>query len=87
MNTFVQRFSTTVPTSALSKARSFVGEGEDFSDAAWGSEAGFGSLAKGLPSFVLPNVSNVDTFIIIIEPRVADASACPAAVCVSKRAV
>jgi 20S proteasome subunit beta 5 len=58
MNTFVNRFSTTGPTSELLKARASAEDGE-FSDAMWGSEAGFGSLAHGVPTFPLPAVADV----------------------------
>jgi len=38
-----------------------VDEDNDFSDAMWGSEAGFGTLAKGVPGFVVPSVPDVGT--------------------------
>lgn len=57
MNTFANRFST---TNAEKELRSdFAGEDGDFSDAMWGSEAGFGSLAKGVPNFSVPAVPDV----------------------------
>jgi hypothetical protein len=59
MNTFVQSFSTIGPASELRRARELATEDEDFSDALWGSVAGHGSLAKGLPSFLIPNVPSV----------------------------
>jgi hypothetical protein len=56
MNNFVERFSTTNPISQLRRAQCLAAddEGEEFSDAAWGSEAGFGNLTKGLPTFTVP---------------------------------
>ena len=69
MNSFVERFSTTNPISQLRRAQRLVAddEGEEFSDAAWGSEAGFGNLSKGLPTFTVPGVPDVSprtTFMI-----------------------
>jgi 20S proteasome subunit beta 5 len=59
MNAFVNRFSTTGPASELRKAHALAEEDEQFSDAMWGSEAGFGSLAKGVPTFSVPDVQDV----------------------------
>jgi 20S proteasome subunit beta 5 len=59
MNTFVQRFSTIGPASELRKARQLATEDEDFSDALWGPVAGYGSSAKSVPSFLIPNVPSV----------------------------
>ena len=63
MNGFVERFSTTNPISQLRRAQRLAAdeEGEEFSDAAWGSEAGFGNLTKGLPTFTVPGVPDVST--------------------------
>lgn len=59
MNTFAERFSTTSATSQLRKAQALAAEEDDVSDAMWGSEAGFGSLAKGVPTFAIPAVADV----------------------------
>jgi 20S proteasome subunit beta 5 len=61
MNGFVERFSTTNPISQLRRAQRLTSDddGEEFSDAAWGSEAGFGNLTKGLPTFTVPDVPDV----------------------------
>lgn len=59
MNTFVNRFSTTGAASELRRAHIAAAEDEEFSDAMWGSDAGFGSLAKGVPSFSVPAVADV----------------------------
>ena len=60
MNSFVERFSTTSPIGQLRRAQRLAAdEGEEFSDAAWGSEAGFGNLIKGLPTFAVPDVPDV----------------------------
>ena len=60
MNSFVERFSTTNPTGQLRRAQRLAAdENEEFSDAAWGSEAGFGNLVKGLPTFTVPDVPDV----------------------------
>ena len=55
MNSFVKRYSTTNQL----RTTQHLGEDQDFSDAAWGSEAGFGSLAKGRPTFTVPDVPDV----------------------------
>jgi 20S proteasome subunit beta 5 len=55
MNTFVNRFAS---TSAANELRDGDDDGA-FSDAMWGSEAGFGSLAKGVPTFTVPAVPDV----------------------------
>jgi 20S proteasome subunit beta 5 len=60
MNTFAERYSTTSPISQLRRAqRLATDDDEEFSDATWGSEAGFGNLAKGLPTFTIPDVPDV----------------------------
>ncbi len=55
MNTFSSRFSTTGALSELKRAQKDT-EDDEFSDAMWGSNAGFGSLAKGVPTFAVPNI-------------------------------
>lgn len=55
MNSILQRYSGS--NAGLSK--STIDEDNDFSDAMWGSEAGFGTLAKGVPGFVVPSVPDV----------------------------
>lgn len=59
MNTLVTRFSTTGPAAELRKAKEVLGDDDEFSDAVWGSEAGFASLAHGVPNFSIPAVSDV----------------------------
>lgn len=60
MNTFVNRFSSTSAANELHNGESIADDGE-FSDAMWGSEAGFGSLAKGVPNFTVPAVPDVSS--------------------------
>jgi hypothetical protein len=72
MNTFANRFSTTSAVSELRKAQALAVDNDEFSDSMWGSEAGFGSLAKGVPTFSVPAVADVRTsllglFIIFFE--------------------
>jgi 20S proteasome subunit beta 5 len=62
IHAFVNRFSTTSAASELRKARALIAEDEDFSDAMWGSEAGFGSLAHGVPSFSIPDIADVSSY-------------------------
>ena len=59
MNSFADRFSTTSAASYIKQAQTLAADDEEFSDAAWGSEAGFGSLAKGVPNFSVPAVPDV----------------------------
>lgn len=61
MNTLVDRFSTTSAQSEIRRAQALAADDEDFSDSAWGSEAGFGSLAKGVPTFSVPAIADVST--------------------------
>ena len=65
MNDLVERFSTTNPISQLHRAQRLTAdnEGEGFSGAAWGSEADFGNLTKGLPTFTIqvPDMPNVSS--------------------------
>jgi hypothetical protein len=59
MNSFVDRFSATGPISELRKAHDLAAEDGEFSDSMWGSEAGFGSLSNGVPTFPVPAVADV----------------------------
>lgn len=59
MNTFVDRFSTTSAVSQLRRAQRFAEEEDDLSDVAWGSQAGFGNIMKGAPSFNVPDIPDV----------------------------
>ena len=60
MNSFANRFSSTSAVKELKNDDFATGSGE-FSDAMWGSEAGFGSLAKGVPNFSVPAVPDVSS--------------------------
>ncbi len=59
MNTFVDRFSTTSAVSQLRRAQRLAEEEDDISDVAWGSQAGFGNIMKGAPSFNVPDIPDV----------------------------
>ena len=59
MNSFVTRFSTTGPAAELRKAKELLGEDGGDLDAMWGSQAGFGNLASGVPKFNIPAVPDV----------------------------
>lgn len=59
MNSFVEQYSTTNLVSQLRRAQRLAEEEDEISDAAWGSQAGFGNLAKGLPTFTVPDVPDV----------------------------
>ncbi|KAJ7172266.1 N-terminal nucleophile aminohydrolase [Mycena filopes] len=74
MNEFVTRFSTTSAQSEIRRAQALAADEEDFSDAAWGSEAGFGSLAKGVPTFSVPAVADPSAFLRLHTDDHADPS-------------
>ena len=59
MNTFVNRFSTNSAEAEIRRAKEIIGDDEDGSEVMWGSQAGFGSLARGLPKFAVPDVPDV----------------------------
>ena len=59
MNTLVDRFAGSSMSNALKMKSTLSVDDEDFPDAAWGSEAGYGSVAKGVPSFMVPSVPDV----------------------------
>jgi hypothetical protein len=58
MNSLAERFSKTSPLSRLRKTQALADD-EEFSDAMWGSQAGFGNIAKGSPSFSVPPIPDV----------------------------
>lgn len=58
MNTLAERFVTNSTDAEIRKVRELLGDDEEF-NAMWGSEAGFGSLASGIPKFNIPSVPNV----------------------------
>ncbi|KAF9257576.1 N-terminal nucleophile aminohydrolase [Marasmius fiardii PR-910] len=63
MNSFANRFSTPGHLRELEKAQANV-EDDEFSDAAWGPQAGLGSLAKGgVPNFSVPAVPDPSAFL------------------------
>lgn len=59
MNSLAQRFSTTTPLAQFRKLKNLAEQEDDFSESSWGSQAGFGSIAKGLPKFTVPNIPDV----------------------------
>jgi hypothetical protein len=59
MNNFMQRYSTTNSINQLRRVQRLADEDQEFSDATWGSAAGFGNLAKGSPAFIVPDVPDV----------------------------
>ena len=66
MNSFADRFSTTGLAADLRRAKEAFGEDEELSEAMWGSDAGFGTLAKGVPAFSVPAVSDVRILFVSI---------------------
>ncbi|EIN07174.1 N-terminal nucleophile aminohydrolase [Punctularia strigosozonata HHB-11173 SS5] len=74
MNTFVTRFSTSGAASELRRVKDTSAEDEDCSDVMWGSEAGFGNLARGVPNFSVPNVPDPAAFLRLHTDDHADPS-------------
>ncbi|OBZ69155.1 Proteasome subunit beta type-5 [Grifola frondosa] len=74
MNSFLTRFSTTCPEADLQRAKEVLGDEEDISEIMWGSGAGFGNLASGVPRFSLPSVSDPSTFLRLHTDDHADPS-------------
>jgi 20S proteasome subunit beta 5 len=62
MNSLVNRFSTNGGSNQLLKAKTDTMEDDDASNIMWGSEAGFGNIAKGIPTFNVPAVPDVRRF-------------------------
>ncbi|KAF5357760.1 hypothetical protein D9756_001327 [Leucocoprinus leucothites] len=64
MNTFVNQFSTHSAVSQLKRAQNLIAADEDeYSDATWGSQAGFGNMIKGTPNFTVPAVPDPAAFL------------------------
>ncbi len=60
MNTFVDQFSTHSSVAQLKRAQKLIAaEDDECPDAAWGSQAGFGNMMKGIPTFTVPSVPDV----------------------------
>ncbi|GBE82129.1 proteasome component pts1 [Sparassis latifolia] len=63
MNTFANRFSSTGAVAELRRAKEILGEDEDVSESMWGSAAGFGNVANGVPTFSIPAVPDPSAFL------------------------
>lgn len=71
MNAIASRFSS----SSSFKPQSSMGEDEEYaSEYGWGSQAGFGNLTKGLPSFTVPQVQDPGAFLRLHTDDHADPS-------------
>ncbi|KAH0830633.1 20S proteasome subunit [Lanmaoa asiatica] len=73
MNGLIQRYAGAVSHMQKRNA-SIVDDDDDCSDAMWGSVAGYGSLAKGVPSFVIPSVPDPAAFLRLHTDDHADPS-------------
>lgn len=58
MNSLAERYSKNSATAEIRKAKEMFEE-EDGMDAMWGSQAGFATVASGLPKFTIPAVPDV----------------------------
>ena len=56
MNAIRSRFTA---SRALGQVSHLDDDEHECSDYAWGSQAGFGSLVKGVPEFAMPQVADV----------------------------
>ncbi|EMD38457.1 20S proteasome subunit [Gelatoporia subvermispora B] len=74
MHAFAERFSTNSASAELRRAKDILGEDNDVSDVMWGSNAGFGSLARGIPRFVVPAVQDPSAFLRMHTDDHADPS-------------
>lgn len=75
MNTFVNQFSTHSAVSQLKRAKKLISADEDeYSDAVWGSQAGFGNMIKGIPNFTIPSVPDPAAFLRLHTDDHADPS-------------
>ncbi|KAG6916600.1 Proteasome subunit beta type-5 [Tephrocybe rancida] len=74
MNTFAERFSTTTAVGQMRNAQQVTGDDEEFDGAMWGSSAGFGNLAKGIPIFTVPQVADPTSFLRLHTDDHADPS-------------
>jgi 20S proteasome subunit beta 5 len=63
MNSLVTRYTSSGAEAELRKARAQVVEDGEFDDAEWGSMAGYGSLAQGVPTFGIPRVPDPAAFL------------------------
>ena len=63
MNQFAERFAKNSAEKEIQKAKELFGDEDDGSDIMWGSQAGYGSLARGVPKFMVPDVPDVRTSI------------------------
>ncbi|KAJ7909994.1 N-terminal nucleophile aminohydrolase [Mycena leptocephala] len=74
MHAFVTRFSTTSAESEFRRAQAFTTDEGDLhtSDSAWGSQAGFGNLSAGIPTFAVPDVADPSAFLRLHTNDAAD---------------
>ncbi|KAJ6474892.1 20S proteasome subunit [Mycena sanguinolenta] len=65
MHSSITRFSQTSAQSEFRRAQAFTSDEGDLtsSDAAWGSQAGFGNLSHGVPTFTVPEVADPSAFL------------------------
>ncbi|CAK5268846.1 unnamed protein product [Mycena citricolor] len=75
LRSFAQRFATTGPLSELQhRSQDLADDTGNLSDAAWGSQAGFGNIAQGAPTFSLPAVPDPTSFLRLHTDDQADPS-------------
>jgi len=74
MISLIQRYAGSGAPHIQKRNALIVDDEDDFSDAMWGSVAGYGSLAKGVPSFVVPSIPDPAAFLRLHTDDHADPS-------------
>ena len=67
MNSLIDRYSKSSATVEIRRAKEMLEE-EDGMDAMWGSQAGFATVASGLPKFTIPAVPDVSYWVTCSIP-------------------
>ncbi|KAJ7845119.1 20S proteasome subunit [Mycena olivaceomarginata] len=74
MHSLLTKFSKTAAESEFTRSQAFTDDGDLYSyDAtSWGSQAGFGNLSHGIPSFEIPEVADPSAFLRMYTNDAAD---------------
>ncbi|KAJ7029802.1 N-terminal nucleophile aminohydrolase [Mycena alexandri] len=75
MQTFVNRFSATSAESELRRTKNLLSDhsgGLASFNSGWGSQAGFGNLSRGIPTFSVPDVADPTEFLQLHTNDAAD---------------
>ncbi|KAJ7839157.1 nucleophile aminohydrolase, partial [Mycena olivaceomarginata] len=74
MHSLLTKFSKTAAESEFTRSQAFTDDGDLYSSDAtsWGSQAGFGNLSHGIPSFEIPEVADPSAFLRMYTNDAAD---------------